>query len=1053
MTSSTKHVVSRPADRGALIGRSDELRHIQSVVSRPTAANVHVMVIEGAAGIGKTRLVNDALGSAGESAVLRCRCQQHNPPPFLPFIRLLRQVQRLSHIDEHAREQAAHGLRLLTGDIDSPDREHSADRFRSQLFLAVADSLRAVRSVTDIVMVIDDAHWLDPASESLLDFVLDDLSDDPDGGAVALIVSARIDGRGGTAGWSPSPVQKPHQSSKVRLRPLSATEVLDLVLSLGLHAPDPEWLAAVTTASAGNPMLVIEETRRRIEKGDADIAMVGQVDTIVEDRLAALDPEAQIIIRSCSLLDVTFSHEEVDALSGRPRGEVDRALVEGVRHGLLVRASNRYSFAHDLWQSYLHGQLSSEHRQRAHDRIATAAIDSQRHDPTQVASIGRHLRNGQRLDSAVVAEWCERAGDVAWSSTAWHEATENFQAALVAAHSRNDQATVWRLQAKAAKSHVCNAEASAAQALYRDLASSAREAGNVENWAIGVSGEARVLTAFSTDGLHGNVPTEGLRDFLRHVDEPRHRALVLTHWANIETTAGNASRGAQLATDAIIAATSADADRSAALLAAGYAYLVDLDTQQAVDHLRACELARRGGHDWEWAESLSRLTWAHLLEGDLQLAITTGHHAIEVATRAGHFSDVALAETAMAAAYLALGNFDDAQMTAEAALRHAYRTTYQAAPHLLFPVLVEAHRLWGRGEDADAVLELWQHKGAAGRRAHAALVAADLAPSSSDNVHVRCPSKATLGSLGRLSVAAELVGLGKNLAATNDLQAMLAGLDQVAFTSTGQCVARLRSIVEAATGDHEQALASVDVAIALCERVAARGELAQAHLLRAVLVQDPDQQRTSGALGRSLAEEVGLAPHRRSSILADFALHEDEHERAELTILFSDLAGSTALSVEHGDAALVRAIEQSRSILRARCEAFNGNEFGTEGDGYLAWFDSARDAVACAEAVLEDLRGPHIELQVGVGLKIGIATGRPVLHDGDVFGKTVNLAARLSDRAGTNELIIDTRSVALASGDYRFAAEDLVTFKGFPEPQPVFSLIGRRTSVGTHSPH
>lgn len=1055
--------------RHALIGRADELRHLQSVVERSATGDVHVAVVEGTAGVGKTRLINDALADVGarpaldanrdgvpSHVVVRCRCQQHNPPAFLPFIRLLRQIERLDSLSDEIRQSARLGLQLLTGDIARGGVAHSADRFRSRLFLAVADAVRAVRAAANLVIVVDDSQWIDQASASLLDFVLDDLFDDTVTHAATLIIGTRGDDPANNRTWSFEAAGAPHQSSHLKLAALDATEVLDLVLSLGMHGPDPEWLAAVTTASRGNPLHVIEQTQARLADGGSgwSSSMVGgaQLDTIIEKRLAALSDEEQGVLSSCALLDLTFSRDDVDAVSASTRLEVDGALIAGLREGLLVRNGSQYSFAHDLWRSHLYLQITPAERKTAHDKIAFALIAATEratgdNRAAEISRIGRHLRNGQRNSDELVVRWCAQAGDIAWSSTAWHEAAAEYEAALHAAQRLGDTRRAALLQAKAARSHVCNANAGAARALFADLAASAKEAGDIENWAIGVSGEARLRTAFSSDGLRGTVPTESLRDFLRQVDDPRHRALVLTEWANSETTAGNARRGAQLATDALLAATSVEADRSAALFAAGYAYLVALDPERAVDHLRACELLRRNdGHDWAWAESLSRLAWAHLFEGDLALAIDVGTHAVEVAQRASHLSDAALAETAMAAAYLALGDFDSALAAGQTALRHAYRTTYHAAPHLLFPVLLSVHRLCGRGDDANRVIDIWRQKGVGGRRTHELLLSADLYPSNSD-FELRCPPIANLGTLGTISSAAELVGLGNNIAAADELHGLITGLDHVVFTTTGQSVDRLRALIEMANGQHERANASVDLAISRCERVGARGELAQAHLLRARISSDPQAQRISGLLGRALAEEVGLAPHRRSTVLGEIPAHDDEHDRDEVTILFSDLAGSTALSVERGDLALVRAIEQSRSILRARCVAFGGNEFGTEGDGFLAWFEAAEDAVACAEAVLNDVAASGVSDSTGVSLKIGISTGRPVLHNGDVFGKAVNLAARLSDRAGPNELIIDTRSVALATSGYHFAAQKPVDFKGFPEPLPVFTLVGRRTKA------
>jgi class 3 adenylate cyclase/tetratricopeptide (TPR) repeat protein len=156
-----------------------------------------------------------------------------------------------------------------------------------------------------------------------------------------------------------------------------------------------------------------------------------------------------------------------------------------------------------------------------------------------------------------------------------------------------------------------------------------------------------------------------------------------------------------------------------------------------------------------------------------------------------------------------------------------------------------------------------------------------------------------------------------------------------------------------------------------------------------------------------------------------------------ITIMFTDLVGSTALSDRLGDEparALLRAHDR---ILREQFERFDGKVVKGTGDGFLVAFASPRQGVECAVAVQRALSAQHAEgrypeLQV----RIGLHTGEPIAEGGDLLGSDVNLAARIEAEAAGGQVLVSelTRQLARRSHDLEFVALGERMLKGFAEP-------------------
>lgn len=160
-----------------------------------------------------------------------------------------------------------------------------------------------------------------------------------------------------------------------------------------------------------------------------------------------------------------------------------------------------------------------------------------------------------------------------------------------------------------------------------------------------------------------------------------------------------------------------------------------------------------------------------------------------------------------------------------------------------------------------------------------------------------------------------------------------------------------------------------------------------------------------------------------------------------MTLLFSDIVGSTDLLSRLGERGWDDVRRHHFSVLREALAEHGGAEVKNIGDGLMAVFGSAINAVDCALAMQQRA----LQVVVGgspVGLRIGIATGEATHDHGDWFGTPVVEAARLCALAGTNEswAIGLVRTLAGSQANARFVSIEPQALKGFDQPVEVFKV-------------
>ena len=158
-------------------------------------------------------------------------------------------------------------------------------------------------------------------------------------------------------------------------------------------------------------------------------------------------------------------------------------------------------------------------------------------------------------------------------------------------------------------------------------------------------------------------------------------------------------------------------------------------------------------------------------------------------------------------------------------------------------------------------------------------------------------------------------------------------------------------------------------------------------------------------------------------------------DRALLTVMFTDIVGSTDRAVDLGDRRWRDLLDNHRMVVRRELARHRGNEVATTGDGFLATFDGPARAIRCAIRIREELR------QLGIEIRAGLHTGECELLGDDIGGVAVHIGARVEAKAMPGEVLVSStvKDLVVGSG-LRFEDRGTHTLKGIPDEWHLFAV-------------
>lgn len=202
--------------------------------------------------------------------------------------------------------------------------------------------------------------------------------------------------------------------------------------------------------------------------------------------------------------------------------------------------------------------------------------------------------------------------------------------------------------------------------------------------------------------------------------------------------------------------------------------------------------------------------------------------------------------------------------------------------------------------------------------------------------------------------------------------------------------------------------------------------------------------------GRRVAAAREPFPSRFPGRFSDNALRQPPFMNApsNLCILFADIAGSTRLYETIGDAEALRAIDRCIALLRRVTEGNHGRVIKTIGDEIMSVFPSAEAGLQAASEMQQRIDDLSPLDGIKLAIRVGFHFGPVVELDADVFGDTVNTAARMSSLARGGQIFTTESTVAALPELLRLATRDLdaLSVKGKAEDIRVFEVIWQENS-------
>ncbi len=172
---------------------------------------------------------------------------------------------------------------------------------------------------------------------------------------------------------------------------------------------------------------------------------------------------------------------------------------------------------------------------------------------------------------------------------------------------------------------------------------------------------------------------------------------------------------------------------------------------------------------------------------------------------------------------------------------------------------------------------------------------------------------------------------------------------------------------------------------------------------------------------------------------------------ALVTVLFTDVEGSTALTDRLGDAKARELLREHERITRDALKAHGGSEVKTMGDGFLASFSSATKALECAIAIQSSFAERNESAEEPIKVRIGLNAGEPIAEDdpsgrSDLFGTAVNMAARIAAKAEAGEILASNVVRELVAGkEFLFSDRGETELRGFEDPVRVYEVRWRES--------
>ncbi|MCA9829411.1 MAG: AAA family ATPase, partial [Dehalococcoidia bacterium] len=1105
------HVLERLA-RGVFVGREKELERLRSSFDEALSGHGGLVMLVGEPGIGKTRTAQELETYArmrGAQVLWGRNHENSGAPAFWPWVQVGRHWGSTNDVASLSSFLAAGGgdlvrlfpeLRGVAGFVEPPAmQDGAAAQFR--LFDAFAGFVRTISETKPTVITLDDLHWADKPTLQLLQHLAREL-----GRMRVLVVCTYRDTdlvRTHPLSEALANLNRDPGFERVVLRGLSKEETRAYIRGAANLQPSSALVERVYEETEGNPFFLSEVVNLLTQEGTlasesvSDIHIPDGVREALGRRLDRISEEATSLLQVAAVVGREFTYDTIQLLHSGDDDSLLKLLEEGLEARVIeeMEQPGRYRFTHALMQETLLGELSTTRRVRLHGQVGEALERRWGDRAEEFASrLALHFSESASLTAAhgsKAVSYLRLSAAHAEARFAWGDAASQYERVIELAREIGSPldpvdegdvlVAIARCHSGALESRPAWRSIRRALALYEEAGEDAQYARTV---AMGMSFPSATLPP-----AERRVPMLDLAIERAGRDDDRTIAALYLARAESAYYLGRYDEANSFLSRPDRAALTLESTflQGEALRIRGLLVGATGDFNHAFRLYEEAAAVHEGaGNPARAAEALYLLAIG--LQGYGRLR--ESRRALLREAEAGAASGLTFFQEDARCKLLGHAVLRGDRIEVERILSRPWEPWVwpQGIFASYWDVLIGDLEAMERHlpDPAGAGGVPWQQSNILIARAEVLALAGEpgRAKTELDALDQLLPSvEGTFRAvavferayLGMALTSAVPSAEAKSLAA--DPPPHWAGT--VLFWASH--LPRMRAEVLAAAGELARARGILDEALAWCDREGCKAEAGRCHLAYADLEERRgnipaalehletaarlfQEYGASFFVQKAVARRVelqGLAgsdPY--TSIVAvstavgrerpDVSLHAAAD--GTVTLMFSDIEGSTALNEKLGDARWMEVLRAHNDLVDREVAAHGGRTVKTIGDGYMVAFPSPEAGVRCAlaiQAALTPSRSPaaagegrrDATLLDGIRVRIGLHTGSAVRQGEDFFGREVNYAARVASAALGGEVLVSEVMRERLGTAFAWDGVREVTLKGFEGTHRVFGVM------------
>ncbi len=420
----------------AFIGRDAEMAILRGAIEQLINGSGGLIEVIGEPGIGKTRLVDEAVAQAEEVTVLHCDCERTGAgTPYTPVRRLLHQVlgtnssmdpDTIANCLQDCVTTVAPELRpwvsLLGVVLDvtippSPEVAELEEQHRAERVPELVADLLERMVPTPVMLVVEDSYLADPASEGVLTTIARREQQQP-----WLLLVTRDDR---PTGWIPA------ATGRIELGPLDMTSSIELAEMATPERPLPPAIAEELAVRSGGHPLLLRELARAAARGEDPDELPSTVEELAASQIDQLPPAQRSLLRRAAVLGDEFPEDLLVQMFRDVAPERSGTELLAGLSGLIVSTGHQLRFRHPILREVAYAGLPYKRRRELHAKAAEVLETTTAAADRRPEILALHYFVARNYDKAMDYGW--RAGERAMARYAPAAAADAYRRAAQAA--------------------------------------------------------------------------------------------------------------------------------------------------------------------------------------------------------------------------------------------------------------------------------------------------------------------------------------------------------------------------------------------------------------------------------------------------------------------------------------------------------------------------------------------------------------------------------------------------------------------------------------------